>query len=614
MQKKIIIVVCAVLALACLGLIFWATMSGSDPQASSSTPGSTPTQTQPTGSTGCGHDFEEIEVVDATCQTEGSRTIRCRVCNERIVDTLDALGHSFTNYISNEDAGCLEDGTKTAQCDRCEETETVTDTGSATGHQYAETVVAPTCTEQGYTQRVCPCGDEVIGAYVAALGHKITTSVVSPTCTREGFTRHTCSTCAYTYKTNTVAAFGHSYGGWTVVDPGTCETNGLQRHSCVTCGHSEDQIIASNGHEFAPWEAMEEPIAEDVYPEQSICSACGGTYTRVDLSNTSGAQAEALAEQLAQLPNVYRVELTKADGTSNYSVADVKHLVAAAPKAVFNYSFTLFGKTIHAAADKVEFVNVSIGDAGAAQIRDALDILTHCTYFKLDSCGISNEVMASIRDDYPATKVVWRIFIGHKSWLTDTDTLRALYLITNSNCGPLKYLTDVKYMDLGHNESMGDLSFIAYMPNLEIAILSGSPITDLTPLANCKKLVFLELAWCGHLKDISPLAQCDSLIYLNVGHTQVRDFSALYGMDLQMLSYVNSGNRVGFTAADWAELQTKFPNCWITYDPLYDNNATPYGVGWRYKENWGGYTEIYRKVRDVFDYDYIDSLIQGGAT
>jgi Leucine-rich repeat (LRR) protein len=222
-------------------------------------------------------------------------------------------------------------------------------------------------------------------------------------------------------------------------------------------------------------------------------------------------------------------------------------------------------------------------------------------------------VLAKIRDDYPRTKVVWRIVQPNKtnrSWLTDTDTLRAVYHVNDTNSHLFKYLTEVKYMDLGHNTSMVDLSFCAYMPNLEIAILSGSPIKDLTPLGNCKKLEFLEIAWCGNVKDVSPLAGCDSLKHLNVSHTVVKDFTALKHLKLEMLCYVNSGNRAGLTADYWKEVQAMFPECWITYNPLRDNNATPYGIGWRYKES-GGYTPIYRKVRDVFGYDEIDKVLQG---
>ena len=324
----------------------------------------------------------------------------------------------------------------------------------------------------------------------------------------------------------------------------------------------------------------------------------------VDLSAVTSAQLDETIVQLNSHPNVVWVELMKSSGGSNLSIADVKKLQQSCPNVIFHYSFTLYGKTVSTTDAKIEFVNVTIKDAGEAKIREALDILTACTYFKLDSCGMSNEVVAGIRDSYPNTEVVWRITQPNKtwrSWLTDTDTLRAVYGIDDTNSGQFKYLTKVKYMDLGHNTSMVDLSFCAYMPELEIAILSGSPIKSVEPLRNCKKLEFLEVAWCGHLKDVSPLAGCDSLKYLNIGHTSVTDVSALQGLKLELLSYVNSG-RMGLTADFWAEVQKMFPGCEITYLPLKDSNATPYGVGWRYKES-GGYTTIYRKVRDVFGYD-----------
>ncbi|MGN1311066.1 MAG: S-layer homology domain-containing protein, partial [Clostridia bacterium] len=73
------------------------------------------------------------EVIDkavaATCtkagKTEGKH---CSVCNAIIKaqTTVPALGHSFTNYVSNNDATCVKDGTKTAKCDRCEVTDTIT--------------------------------------------------------------------------------------------------------------------------------------------------------------------------------------------------------------------------------------------------------------------------------------------------------------------------------------------------------------------------------------------------------------------------------------------------------------------------------------------------------
>lgn len=321
------------------------------------------------------------------------------------------------------------------------------------------------------------------------------------------------------------------------------------------------------------------------------------TVRAVDLS-----MAENLPDILRQFPNICYVELMRPDGTSGYTMEQVKHLQDSFPGVTFHYTFSLFGKTLSTTDKKVEYANQSIGDKGESQIRAALDILDNCTYFKLDGCGLSNSVLAKLRSDYPNTEIVWRIYVWKRSWLTDTEVLRAVYHVDDSNSYPFRYLTRVKYMDLGHNTEMVDISFCAYMPDLEIAILSGAPIKDLSPLSNCKKLEFLEVAWCGHISDVSPLAGCTQLKYLNVGHTRVKDFSSLTGLDLKMLSYVNSANRVGFTEYHWEQIQAQFPTCWITYNPLADNDATPYSKGWRYTEA-GGYTPIYRKARDVFGYD-----------
>ncbi len=49
-------------------------------------------------------------------------------------------GHTFSNYISNDDATCTTDGTKTAYCDcGCGLTDTIVDVGSALGHYYSVT-------------------------------------------------------------------------------------------------------------------------------------------------------------------------------------------------------------------------------------------------------------------------------------------------------------------------------------------------------------------------------------------------------------------------------------------------------------------------------------------
>ena len=70
---------------------------------------------------------------DATCTMDGTKTGKCSRCSkaEIIPDPGTALGHSFTNYVSDNNYTCMNDGTKTARCDRCGIKDTIPDVGSA---------------------------------------------------------------------------------------------------------------------------------------------------------------------------------------------------------------------------------------------------------------------------------------------------------------------------------------------------------------------------------------------------------------------------------------------------------------------------------------------------
>lgn len=78
------------------------------------------------GST-CDHTYSQNK---PTC----TESVLCSVCGENVI----AIGHSYTNYVSNNDATCTHNGTKTATCDKCDETSTVTDEDTMLEHDYNE--------------------------------------------------------------------------------------------------------------------------------------------------------------------------------------------------------------------------------------------------------------------------------------------------------------------------------------------------------------------------------------------------------------------------------------------------------------------------------------------
>lgn len=315
--------------------------------------------------------------------------------------------------------------------------------------------------------------------------------------------------------------------------------------------------------------------------------------TELDLTDLQNDDIENITQKLSYLPAVEKVTLTKEDGSNNLYPVEVKQLQDLTENIFFVYQFDLFGKTVSTSDEVIEYDEVPIGNEGEQQIREALDILTSCTYIKFDDCGIDSTVMAGIRDDYPDVKVVWRIHIEQYNMLTDETMLRLTFVLEDYNIHELKYCTDAVYVDIGHNSTLHDISFTAYMPNLECLILSGSSVSDLTPLANCKKLVWLEMCFCGYVQDLTPLKELESLKYLNVGYTIAKDFAPLDNLKLER--FVCMGSQASTQEKNrFVELH---PDCLSVL-----KGKQPYGYGWRYDDHGYTFFEYYRNMRKIFRY------------
>lgn len=337
----------------------------------------------------------------------------------------------------------------------------------------------------------------------------------------------------------------------------------------------------------------------EAFPEINVTytvSLAGQVYemdaVEADLSSITAGEMDAVLEKMELLPGIATVQLMKADGTSDLTLTDVQTLQEARPETHFLYSFQLFGKEVSTDTERLEYKNQKIGNEGEAQLRQALDVMDNCTYLLLDNCRLSNETLAQLREDYRGrTKIVWRIWFGDATSLTDAEIIRSTYNVEDDNCHDLVYCEDVRYIDFGHNEWLDGCEFIRGMPNLEFIILSGAPIKDLSPFENCKKLRILEIAFCHYITDISPLASCESLELLNIGATQVKDLSPLDELNITML--MASGAKVPQEERD--RFATVHPECWTTY------RGNQYGPGWRYdKENQQ--LQWYKDIAAVFGY------------
>lgn len=321
----------------------------------------------------------------------------------------------------------------------------------------------------------------------------------------------------------------------------------------------------------------------------------------LDLSELMSEQIDEVVSALVMLPDLTDIQLMDAEGMSNLGMTDVKKLMDAAPNANVHYSFELFGKILSTADERVEYVGTGIGDEGVEQVRRALDILPKCTYFLMDRCSVSNEVMAQLRDDYPDTKIVWRIYYSAEySSLTDEEVIRCVGQLHDDNSKQLKYCTDVVYLDIGHSFNLSDLSFVSYMPKLKVAIVVDCYADTLEPFSSCGELQYLEIVNCNRITDLSPLSNCKQLKGLNMSYTfSIDDLSPLYGLEHMERLFLG---RHDLPQEEIDAVREALPDCWVT-----DKSESVAWVGFNYSVGWRlddehTFAQWYKEIKEIFGY------------
>ncbi|MDY4961570.1 MAG: leucine-rich repeat protein [Oscillospiraceae bacterium] len=149
--------------------------------------------------------------------------------------------------------------------------------------QFADTVVDPTCTEQGYTHHVCTVKGctyaPVDDTYVAATDHTwVKTQTNPPACTEQGTVFYKCSACGAT-RTEKIAALGHDLSRCDLVPDATCTQPGRAVGTCARCGVKIDEVIPAKGHDYSYKSASStEPTCTETGHYQGTCPRCGKDY------------------------------------------------------------------------------------------------------------------------------------------------------------------------------------------------------------------------------------------------------------------------------------------------------------------------------------------------
>ncbi len=157
-------------------------------------------------------------------------------------------------------------------------------------HTYTEKTVVATCTEQGYTEYTCSCGESYRADEKEALGHDVEAHAgQAASCTQAGWGAYeTCKRegCAYSTYAE-IPTTGHSYGSWIEEVEADCatDTDGTKGHyHCLGCSKNFDadkveiaDLTIEATHAYGSWITQVEPDCDtdtDGVKGHYHCSGC----------------------------------------------------------------------------------------------------------------------------------------------------------------------------------------------------------------------------------------------------------------------------------------------------------------------------------------------------
>lgn len=228
--------------------------------------------------------------------------------------------------------------------------------------QFADTVVAPTCTEQGYTHHVCTVKGctyaPVDDTFVEAAGHKwALTTTLPPTCTEKGTQFYKCSACGAT-RTEKIAALGHDLSRCDLKPAATCTQPGRAVGTCARCGVQIDEVIPAKGHDYSYAETSVAPTCTEPGHYKGTCPTCGKDYDDVvsALGHDWGEWVTSIEPTVSTVG--YRYHVCNRDGcgyregedipklhTHTWDAGVVTQKPTAAEPGVRTYTCTVCGQT-----------------------------------------------------------------------------------------------------------------------------------------------------------------------------------------------------------------------------------------------------------------------------
>lgn len=325
-------------------------------------------------------------------------------------------------------------------------------------------------------------------------------------------------------------------------------------------------------------------VLQEAYPQVAVTYqvAIAGQVLPMEATSLTVENADVaeLMTQLAYLPEMADITFT-GTAPANEAIGELK---SAYPNITCHWNFTFFGQEVTSDTTEIDLSGIAMADV--SELEAGLQYFNNLQKVVMCDTGLPSEEIDALWKRHPETRFVWNVKIG-KFWLrTDATTLMPFQYgyngtkgikLYDKDCTEMKYLVDMVCMDFGHM-GIQDVSFLAYMPNLEYLIIADAPITDISAMANLKKLKYLEAFLCN-IRDISPLLGCTALEDINLSNNPMQDIT--------VLGKIESLNNIWISGREWPyeqkqELNAAKPDAKIVY--YQDVGST--SKGWRSLDNY----------------------------
>lgn len=236
----------------------------------------------------------------------------------------------------------------------------------------------------------------------------------------------------------------------------------------------------------------------------------------LDLSGVKLDGVEELEKLLPYFPRLKRISLD----SSGLEQEKLVSLAKQYPQIQFVFDLTFGESVLRTDAQEIDISNTPLEDT--APVEEILPCFHNLKKVVMCQCGISSEAMDALNQKYEHIRFVWSVELAGMLFRTD-----AVHFTPNrwglscddDNIYDLRYCTDMVCVDIGHAVKVTNCEWVKFMPELKYLIIAETGISDLSPLENHEKLIYLEL-FLSKVKDYSVLTTCRALEDLNLCYTQ----------------------------------------------------------------------------------------------